>query len=331
MATAVNPPSETPAPADPRTALLLASAAGAIYVAACIGVVAFGIPFVWKLAVAPWLTKALGSFVNLAAMGTAILAAAVGLVIAGLKLAGKHPPEGLRAGVFSILAGLFLWLLTTVGIGQLLENYVIRDRSSTLGLALTIGFGIAILAGVVTLAMKRNLRRFMIVFESQGWFRASSYKPNQGQRVRRLTILGILVIIGSGIYALDQNRSLTGTWSVRLPYTGARLPLLPDAKFTVPFLLLAVGIWGSWRVVNYPTFADFLIATEAEMNKVSWSTRKRLVQDTIVVLVTVVLMSAFLLIVDQLWGWVLTRETLFGGIVPKPVPKAVQQNKETPW
>ena len=32
---------------------------------------------------------------------------------------------------------------------------------------------------------------------------------------------------------------------------------------------------------------DFLIATEAEMNKVSWTTRKRLVKDTIVVLVTV--------------------------------------------
>jgi hypothetical protein len=38
----------------------------------------------------------------------------------------------------------------------------------------------------------------------------------------------------------------------------------------------------------------------------------------------------FLLVMDQLWGWVLTRETL-GGIVPKPAVKATQQNKEIPW
>ena len=52
-------------------------------------------------------------------------------------------------------------------------------------------------------------------------------------------------------------------------------------------------LWRAWRgMVNFPAFADFLIATEAEMNKVSWTTRKRLVQDTIVVLTTVVLMTA---------------------------------------
>src|SRR5262249_16742658 len=99
--------------------------------------------------------------------------------------------------------------------------------------------------------------------------------------------------------------------------------LLPDVAYTVPLLLIGVGLWTAWRAVNFPTFADFLIATEAEMNKVSWTTRRRLVQDTIVVLVTVVLFTVFLLVVDQLWGWVLTRETL-GGIVPKA--KAVDRN-----
>jgi len=92
-------------------------------------------------------------------------------------------------------------------------------------------------------------------------------------------------------------------------------------------LLIAVGMWGAWRAVNYPGFADFLIATEAEMNKVSWSTRKRLVQDTIVVLVTVLLFTLFLLVIDQLWGWILTRENL-GGIVPKPVPKGAEALKK---
>jgi preprotein translocase SecE subunit len=76
------------------------------------------------------------------------------------------------------------------------------------------------------------------------------------------------------------------------------IPILPQVRFTVPLLLAALSLWFAWRLVNYPVFADFLIATEAELNKVSWTTRKRLFQDTIVVLVTVLLMAGFLLIVD---------------------------------
>ena len=58
---------------------------------------------------------------------------------------------------------------------------------------------------------------------------------------------------------------------------------LPDLQFTVPLILIAATLWFAWRAVNYPTFGDFLIATEAEINKVSW-TREALIRDTIVVL-----------------------------------------------
>jgi preprotein translocase SecE subunit len=85
------------------------------------------------------------------------------------------------------------------------------------------------------------------------------------------------------------------------PLTYRSLTLLPSVQFTVPLLLLAASLWLAWRVVNMPAFADFLIATEAEMNKVSWTTQKRLVQDTIVVLVTVILMAFYLFAMDQSW------------------------------
>jgi preprotein translocase SecE subunit len=311
--------------------LLRASVIGAIYLAVCLALVAVGIPYVWKQAITPWLSKSLGSFVDLAGLACAIIAAIIGLIIAGIALAGSHPPEGLRAGVFTILAGVFAIFMVTVGIGQLLENYVIKDRTSKVGLALTIAVGVLLLAGGVYYALKKEFRRFVLTFENQGWFRMSSYKGNQGQRVRRLTMLGILAIVGSGVYAMLEHQSITGNWTVRLPYSGmAPVTLLPDARFTVPLLCIALGLWGAWRAVNFPIFADFLIATEAEMNKVSWSNRKRLVQDTIVVLVTVVMFAVFLLVVDQLWGWMLTRESL-GGIVPKPAIKAKQENKEAPW
>lgn len=84
------------------------------------------------------------------------------------------------------------------------------------------------------------------------------------------------------------------------------LTLLPSLQFTVPLLMLAVGLWLAWRIVNVPAFADFLIATEAEMNKVSWTTQRRLIQDTIVVLVTVVLMAFYLFSMDVVWKSVLS-------------------------
>jgi preprotein translocase SecE subunit len=84
------------------------------------------------------------------------------------------------------------------------------------------------------------------------------------------------------------------------------LPILPRVTLTIPLLLSFLSLWLAWRIVNVPAFADFLIATEAELNKVSWTTQRRLVQDTIVVLVTVVLLAVFLFLMDQGWRVILS-------------------------
>jgi preprotein translocase SecE subunit len=85
------------------------------------------------------------------------------------------------------------------------------------------------------------------------------------------------------------------------------LTLIPGVRFVVPLLLAALALWLAWRMVNLPGFADFLIATEAELNKVSWIPRRRLFQDTIVVLVTTLLITVFLLFADVVWSQLLTR------------------------
>ncbi len=58
--------------------------------------------------------------------------------------------------------------------------------------------------------------------------------------------------------------------------------------------------WVIFRIVHFPPFAEFLIATEAEMNKVSWTNKEDLIRATTVVLATVVLMTVFLFMVDTL-------------------------------
>jgi len=71
---------------------------------------------------------------------------------------------------------------------------------------------------------------------------------------------------------------------------------------TVLFLAMAVGIF---YAVNSPKFADFLIATESELKKVSWSSKAELIGSTIVVIVTVLLLSAIIFGTDMMWTFLL--------------------------
>ena len=66
------------------------------------------------------------------------------------------------------------------------------------------------------------------------------------------------------------------------------------------FVALAVF---AWRMMNKPTSVDFLIATDSEMKKVNWTTRKELIGSTKVVIIFVLLISAFLFVIDVLFGY----------------------------
>jgi preprotein translocase SecE subunit len=133
-----------------------------------------------------------------------------------------------------------------------------------------------------------------------------------------LVICGIVTLVNHGTlktgagwliakpFATDVWAPAVDPWVVTAPFGTSKLVFMHRITLTMPVLLFAVACWFAWRLVNWPMFADFLIATEAEMNKVSWTTRKRLVQDTIVVLAAVVLMTVFLFVVDMLWIKILT-------------------------
>ncbi len=69
----------------------------------------------------------------------------------------------------------------------------------------------------------------------------------------------------------------------------------------LPTVVAVVGCWMAYRLVNYPRFADFLIAVEAEMNKVSWPTRAELVRASLVVLFTITVLAVVLAVFDIAW------------------------------
>ncbi len=229
-----------------------------------------------------------------------MIGAFVGFVFVGSKLEGKHPLRGARAGAFIFAAYFLITLLLSLGIGSWIANR--GEGNEILGLIVTVAIAIGLLFVFSRFAFSPGFGKNLVSLEEQGWFHPSAFKFNQGVRVRRGTLVSLLVVIGCGIYTAVMTRSFgTGNWTMSIPGTDYYLFILYNVQYTVPLFLLALLGWFTWRVVNWPTFADFLIATEAELNKVSWTTRKRLFQDTIVVLVTVFLMTMFLFIVDILW------------------------------
>jgi preprotein translocase SecE subunit len=116
---------------------------------------------------------------------------------------------------------------------------------------------------------------------------------------------------------------------ISLAYTA--IPLFPYVKLTLPFFVAGLFLWFSWRLVNLPVFADFLIATEAELNKVSWTTRNRLKQDTIVVLITVFLLSVFILTMDTVWYKLLSWSPVGVLQTQKKTDQPNVNEKTIPW
>jgi len=436
--------------------LPVVSLAGVVYVLGSLGILFRLIPSLWWSA---WESTGGSPFVGGSLLGVLMLVAAGGLVVLGTRLLGARTTPGLRAGIFVGLLGVLVILLLTRWASLWIEHWVYDEgwfgvSGPLAGALLTAAFGLVLVIVGIRLFALRATQKALVELEQQGWFHATFFKRQQGLKVRRGTIVGLLLISGAGIWTLMSHGSLRRgpqDWQLAVPFTGrvtitdegdagrilderfgtdrfkdpahwalvrsagdseklqnmvgqwvprqefevevkaltakklappeedtgARLvlsrydlrdinaqvdpshhvriedpgdskafktgqivpkeqydaevkrmkkeepdlappdgvptqpasgpvtfetlTLLPSVQFTVPLLLLGLSIWLSWRVVNMPAFADFLIATEGELNKVSWTTQRRLVQDTIVVLLTVVLLTVYLFAWDQSW------------------------------
>lgn len=125
--------------------------------------------------------------------------------------------------------------------------------------------------------------------------KADLYKRSQGRIVRQATCLAIWVA-----FALCA-------WRLYV-YLHAKLHSEYVAfAYAVPAILLVLGIWIGYRIVNLPTFADFLIAVEAEMNKVSWPSQQELIRASVVVVVLIFGLTVVLYLYDVTWAALLSR------------------------
>jgi len=108
------------------------------------------------------------------------------------------------------------------------------------------------------------------------------YKRGQGKYTRIGTIAAVMFVATIGAYLLSKELEIHGVW----------------LRFAVPAVvwigIAALILW----IANRPASADFLIATESEMKKVSWSTKKEIIGSTKVVIVFMVVIAAILFAVD---------------------------------
>jgi preprotein translocase SecE subunit len=303
MATAVQIPSPTATVSAQSSGdrLLPASLMAAGFILAAVFVAGYAVPKLLGSTIGG------GTFFALFVRLVVQVAAIVGLVWLGGRLAGDNPPKGLRGGIFIVISTFFtvFFLFRAIGL----------NLSGPIGQGVTAVAGLGLLFSAYKFLTSPRARDWMISLEEQGWFHTFSYKRTQGLRMRRYTIMGILLVGLSGVYTLMNHGYLgAGDLTLAMPFIDGGVTLLSDKNYTIPLLLTAGVLWLAWRSVNMPGFADFLIATEAEMNKVSWTPRKRLIQDTIVVLVTTLVLTVFLLLIDLFWGWLLSLN--FIGILP---------------
>jgi len=75
------------------------------------------------------------------------------------------------------------------------------------------------------------------------------------------------------------------------------------AAFGVIIAFLAGFALLVWWVMNKPTNADFLIATDSEMKKVNWTTRKELMGSTKIVILFMFLIAILLFVFDIIFGY----------------------------
>src|SRR5205823_12924202 len=90
-------------------------------------------------------------------------------------------------------------------------------------------------------------------------------------------------------------------------------------NLAVSGILLVVGLWLGFRIVNLASFADFLIAVEAEMNKVSWPSRTELIRASMVVIVLMFGLTIVLFTYDITLTWFLHAIGVVYAAPPPPV------------
>ena len=131
------------------------------------------------------------------------------------------------------------------------------------------------------------------------------YKPGQGYWTRVMSAVGWGTLLLMGVAWLWNLLSTAQVGEIESRYI----------QGAVAIVVMALGGWVLyWLIGLNQRFVDFLVATEGEMKKVNWSTRREIIGSTWVVIALTVFISATIFVLDYiifapLFRWVGVLET----------------------
>lgn len=137
-----------------------------------------------------------------------------------------------------------------------------------------------------------------------------AYRKDQGRMARMATFWSLAILLAYGCIRMRSELSGWKPDSLGTALGGVELPLVGLALS--PALLLAIGTFVVGliflnRTVEKPKNADLLIETESELRKVTWPTLDETIDGSIVVMVVVIFLMAFMAGADFVLGEVFTR------------------------
>lgn len=132
----------------------------------------------------------------------------------------------------------------------------------------------------------------------------SIYKPGQGYYTRMLSAVGVGVIVLSGVAWL---------WE-KMP-TIRSIPVDQMLYYRAGMAVGVIALFGLivFLILNKPRIADFMIATEAEMKKVNWPSKKEIIGSTWVVICGTVFIALLLWLINLGFAWLFTKINLLEG------------------
>jgi preprotein translocase SecE subunit len=120
------------------------------------------------------------------------------------------------------------------------------------------------------------------------------YKPGQGFYTRVCSAVGLALLALMGVAWLWKLVAVSR-------FLGKYEPVYGQA--TMAILILAIlGALGYWLIGVNARTVDFLIATEGEMKKVNWSTRKEVIGSTTLVIGFTFFLAALCFLLDFLFA-----------------------------
>jgi len=112
------------------------------------------------------------------------------------------------------------------------------------------------------------------------------YKRGQGKYTRLCSAFAAAIIAGLGCLQLYKKLEAV-EWGLSRKAALWVATMVPAGLFVVFALLI------SW-LINKASVADFMIAAEGEMKKVSWSSKQEIAVSTFIVIVFVIMMATLL-------------------------------------